>query len=403
MKKTTKEMTPPYLVILAKSASTFLPSAEGKTTVLASSKTDATEIEQKRTESMLIRFALQGVSRRILIGHRVGDCLRKVIPGVSAVRIVQSAHSGAASYRNLIRCGLLWACPVCAASITEKRSQELQKGVANWQNRDGFVIFSTYTMQHNSSASLDATLGTLQRALKRFKSGRGYQDLASEYGIAGTVKALEITYGDSGWHPHVHELIFCLPMSTRQKNRFIDEARERWIVSLRKEGGDGIASKAYDARTADAEIYNYIAKYGRQPTNSRWTIEREIVKSPAKLARRSGMTPFQMLEIAEGEKRIADLFAEYAATMHGVRQLVWSKGMRELLLIEDEKADGELAGEIEIDERLIGTIQNADWYHVLYRSKFRGEVRAEILRLATLGDTAAIDALIKDSYQNSKS
>jgi hypothetical protein len=400
MKKMTKKNNGAPLGIIANSASANSPVGKGENAVSTTPINHTGATTDKAMDNMLVRFALQSVARRLLRGHRVGQCLRKIIPTVTDVKIVKSSENHRTSYRNLIRCGLLWACPVCAATITERRAKELQTGVANWHNQDGFVIFATYTAQHSSKASLSETLDILQTALRRFKSGRAYQSMIDEFGIVGTVRAIEITYGDNGWHPHIHELVFCLPMSKRSVKRYIEAARARWIVSLRSVGGDGIPNKAYDAKTADGEIYDYIAKYGHQPIGTGWTIEREMVKAPAKIARRGGVTPFQMLETADGDSRFANLFTEYVATMHGTRQLVWSKGMRERLGLEDESTDEKLADDgIDETKKLIYTIAAADWYSVLFKSKFNGEVRAELLRLAMLGKIEAIESIIRRSYE----
>lgn len=381
--------TSPNLGIIAKSASAILPSNEGKSDL------------SDTPDSVVIRYALQSQARKLLPAHRVSDCARKIVPNVKHVKVVREREGkNRVSYRNLIKCGLLWACPVCAAKITERRALELQAGVARWHAEDGFVIFATYTMQHASNATLADSLSILQSSLRRFKSGRAYQDMTAEYGIVGTVRALEITYGDSGWHPHVHELIFVRPLSDRAVKRFIASSRDRWIKSLRAEGGNGIPDVAYTAKTAQTDIYDYVVKFGKHPAGAKWSIEREIVKSPSKLARRNGVTPFQMLELSMTEPRFEALFVEYVNTMHGVRQLVWSKGLKELLGLADVE-DNQIADDAaDSAYDVLATIEAADWYYMLNMSRGKfADVRAELLRIARTGTSEDIRAFVESFYR----
>lgn len=380
-----------YLGIIAETASANPPSVEAK-------NRDANTV--RKLDSIIRRMALQKKAKNLLKGHRIKVCLEKVIPLREHVDIVRHKEKKTLGYRGLQRCGMLWACPVCASKITEGRAGEIQEGVKNWHTQDGFVIFATYTMSHGAGATLNDSLDILKRSLKRFKSGRAYQELTDEYGIQGTIKALEITYGDNGWHPHIHELIFVLPLSQRAIGRFIQDMRERWIISLRKEGGDGKPDIAYQAKTANQDIYDYIAKYGKSPTGEGWSIEREITKSPSKLARKEGKTPFQLLDESDTSEKSANLFIEYVHTMHGVRQLVWSKGLREKLGLEDEIEDEKIAGEGEDNSEyeLLAQIDKYAWYYVLNAWRYNADVRGDMLKVFEAGGVEALRDFIESSY-----
>ncbi|SSP03090.1 Uncharacterised protein [Acinetobacter baumannii] len=68
-----------------------------------------------------------------------------------------------------------------------------------------------------------------------------------------------------------------------------------------------------------------------------------------KKGRNGGFTPFDLLNfsIEDNEiygKKPSKLFQEFAISMKGARQLVWSRGLKKLLGIE-EKSDEELAVE----------------------------------------------------------
>ncbi|MBV6574955.1 rolling circle replication protein, Rep63 protein, partial [Acinetobacter baumannii] len=82
---------------------------------------------------------------------------------------------------------------------------------------------------------------------------------------------------------------------------------------------------------------------------SKWGIESELTKGHVKKGRNGGFTPFDLLQLSLYnetifEKDFGKLFQEFAIAMKGSRQLVWSRGLKALLDL-DEKTDEELAEE----------------------------------------------------------
>ena len=47
-----------------------------------------------------------------------------------------------------------------------------------------------------------------KNALKIFWGGRAGRDLFNSIGKFGHIIATEVTYGENGWHPHFHILLF---------------------------------------------------------------------------------------------------------------------------------------------------------------------------------------------------
>src|SRR6185503_16585697 len=108
-------------------------------------------------------------------------------------------------------CGRLWVCPVCAARITEQRRKELSNAVSRWP---GKLLLVTFTFRHERRDRLTDLLARLvgkgkQRgAFQWMKSGKQWQEILRDVEWVGSVRALEVTYGDNGWHVHIHELVF---------------------------------------------------------------------------------------------------------------------------------------------------------------------------------------------------
>jgi hypothetical protein len=76
------------------------------------------------------------------------------------------------------------------------------------------------------------------------------------------------------------------------------------------------------------------------------------------------------------------LFNYYARWFKGKHQLVWSAGLRALLLkCPDEQSDLELAQEIEEDAVVLGTLSHEQWTVVL-----RNDARGQLLEVARSGD-----------------
>jgi hypothetical protein len=129
---------------------------------------------------------------------------------------------------------------------------------------------------------------------------------------------------------------------------------------------------------------------------SKWGLEHELTKSMHKVGRKGGRTPFDILrDYQSGEQKDenARLFREFVAAFHGVRQLVWSPKLKNLLAVE-EITDEEMAlHEDERPTRLICELDGRQWKAV------RSNHRATLLALAEKDPLSIPDFLenIKDS------
>ncbi|MBV6575157.1 rolling circle replication protein, Rep63 protein, partial [Acinetobacter baumannii] len=74
-------------------------------------------------------FLLQDQSAKLLPKERVCNCLKKRIDKQKQREGKYNENRKKAHYANVQRCGSIWSCPVCAKQITEKRREELKKGL----------------------------------------------------------------------------------------------------------------------------------------------------------------------------------------------------------------------------------------------------------------------------------
>lgn len=323
-------------------------------------------------ERTVYRFFLQDCARQLVPNERVADCLRCHAPLKETVEVRKSQNHQTAYYANLVVCSRVWLCPVCASRITEERRKELHKAITAWR---GGKVMVTYTLRHNRGMRLEATLEKFLDAYRSFKGGKMFQSIKRLSGWQGSVKALEVTYGENGWHPHIHELVL---LSNKIEQGYEGHMqvmmRRHWLNVLERHGLDADYTHGLDVREADKDIADYIAKYGYEPRSFGWTAAHELTKSPAKVGNLSGKSPLQLLmDYGEGDMKAGKLWREYAACFKGKHQLQWSLGVRELLGLDKEKTDEEIAESIPEDTILFAQFTKREW-QAIKASLQRGRV-----------------------------
>jgi len=342
-------------------------------------KLRATSLESqaaKASERRLLRFSLQSSARDLLPRERVSKCLRAPIPTAASIDVFRSAEFATAHYGGLQVCASVWCCPVCSAKVTERRRVELAGGVGFWRSEaGGFLLLVTYTLRHSLGDSLAAVLAPLLAAFEDVHRGRWWADYSAKHRIFGKVRSLEVTYGASGWHPHIHCLYFLGSGDLPAVNGFELALKERWSHLLGKQGRDASWQHGVDVRMSDEDIAEYIAKYAKE---KEWTIEHEMTKSPAKIGKIGGRTALQLLKYySEVDTAAGRFFIQYAVSFKGKSQLHWSKGLRSLLRMDIQQSDEELAKSMEKDAILLASLSREQWRVIL-----GNDARAELLGTA---------------------
>ena len=331
-------------------------------------------------------FKLQNEARRLARSdRRVRKCLRYMAHTAESVQIRRNGAK--VSFHGLQTCGSVWDCPVCMRKITERRAIELDIGGGRWIDQGGYVYLVTLTLAHNPSMTLKQTLAQLQTAYRKFTSGRAWQELKELGAVRYTVRSIEVTIGDNGWHPHIHVMIFADPIGNESLRKFEALSAARWVECVRNAGGSALSGVGYKLTAGDTKISEYVAKYGHQPKDAGWSIGRELSKSVSKRASRDGLTPQQLLmQSAAGNKHAGALWREYSDAMHGKRQLVWSPGLRAAVGMDAEESDETIAATIDESESFV-EITRSGWSHLVTMSD---DVRPTLLQLAAAGDVSAL-------------
>lgn len=319
---------------------------------------------------------------------RTHDC--RYVRTESKVNIRQG--SGASYYSGLATCGSVWACPVCAQKIQEKRRQELDHLVDSAQAHGLQCIMVTLTFPHQSFHSLSDLIGKQREAFKRFRTGSPFSRLKDSIGFYGMVRSLEVTYGQNGWHPHTHELWIVKEVSGDLLPRISELWRRACAAVGLLDLSDPLAVHAFGLRAVDIRENCSSADYlAKQDSSRAWGITHEVAKAKSKAGRAKGVHPHEFLvRAAPGD---CDRYFEYIEAMKGSRQLFWSPGLKlrcGLPEVQDIEA-AEKSDELDVS---LGSLTPDEWDFI--RSN---NLRAQVLDVSEIaGFDSVSDYLLHKGY-----
>ncbi len=302
-----------------------------------------------------LKWQLQSVARLALPAHRICTCMRHLRSDRREVQVRESTKSGKAYFAGLMSCGSVWACPICAPKIQAFRAQEVRAAIDAWT---GAVVLVTQTVPHKPRDSLEPLLEAFTLALRKFKGCKAYTRARERHSIAGSIRALEVTDGSNGWHPHGHTILFLDNVENLDDLR--DTLFPLWESAARRAGFGRLSRDAFDVQDARV-VRNYVTKMG---TEYEWGPEDELTRSHSKRGSKSSMTPFDMLRRyleAPDNGRLLARFAEFAYCFHGKRQLVWSDGLKARLLGTEGLTDEQIAESIGENDPVLMCITLEEW------------------------------------------
>lgn len=261
------------------------------------------------------------------LGVRVSHCCQ-VPHGQSPVNLMQG-EGGAAYFSGLKRCSSVWACPVCSNRVSTARRDDLNLLLERARAAGFSPVLITLTARHTKGDKLPDLLAAMKAAKKRWQQLQAYRALKS-LGLS-SVTATEVTHGDNGWHVHYH-LIAILKTDPAAALAAAETLRPAWLKALSAYGlsGNHAAFRADPGHLAG----DYVSK---------WNAASELALGDRKSGRQGSRNPWQLLRAsAEGDKRAALLWLDFVHAFKGVRQLVWSRGLRAEFGIGDEVADADV-------------------------------------------------------------
>lgn len=346
-------------------------------------------------------------------------CGHSVLPEHNATFIVTDGER--VRYSTLIRCHSVWSCPYCAPRVMADKGTDIACAIdalATWYNQRAAML--TFTLPHDKYMSCEdsfqillATWRMFYRNKKRSKkvtytltadvtdenksysekqsgmyktqSGKwsqgtknkndkravgkrgdkriyqvGYDpmgDLRETLKADHFVKVFEFTYGENGWHPHIHMLLWTPKANLQRIAEWEDKLLERWWHCARHQAekyylkkypdkAEEIKSRVntvyadYKKVTSDGHRSVYVSKDKSGVVISQssshylagWSGNFELTggyDSKLKTARDGHFTPLQLLEkscaSAVDAEKYMPIFIEYAIATRGHRRVEFSK------------------------------------------------------------------------------
>lgn len=318
--------------------------------------------------------------------HRLATCGKSMRGGVGAVSFRENADT--AGITDLQSCGS-YACPVCGPKIANRRFEEV-KQVLTVARAEGYeVAMVTMTLRHKVSDRLedlwDGLLAGWREAITSkdwvgerpevyaevradwecrgalYEKGQGRAPRGwkkqkgifraqkigkrEEFGVLAQIRAVELTRGANGWHPHIHALFIFKPESNLRYKKliqaqaigsFFHEQYQEGLALYGLESWEEKGGLKVDLMKGTAED---IARYATK-------MALEATRSDLKRGRDGGETPNQLLARAvEGEEDAVNAWRDFAVASQGRRWLVIPQKLRELAQLGREKSDAEIAEE----------------------------------------------------------
>lgn len=332
---------------------------------------------------LLTEFKREDKRGRVQKKFRVAQCMS--IPLKQNVKIMQKNKT--AHYQGLNSCGSVWTCPICAAKITERRRGELKGALERWEKEGGHVFMVTSTVPHTKFDRLTDLMTKFQDARRLWRKRKPWAATKKKFLVEGSVRCLEIVYSKQGWHVHVHELFFL--SSEYQKNtKTIPELKcelfSQWSDAATSAGFSTPSIKGFDVQDGSVAS-EYVTK---------WGLDNELTKQHSKRSQRN-YTPFDLLRAVfqdgdVSEFSAADCFQEYAHCTYGRAQLMWSRGLKDRLGINDI-SDEEICKQAETDSTYLGLLTLDQWKQVL-----KYDIRGEVLEYANIGGIKAAHDFINE-------
>lgn len=281
-------------------------------------------------DGALRRYKLKEALRPIQIRRPARCGKRRIAPSVQVQRASDQLTVGVS---GTVTCGSPWSCPTCACRIYTRRAADIRLAAENWAGPleirgEGSVSLMTLTVRHALGEDLRDVRRTLTDAWRRLFQGRAGMQLRRALGVRHHVRALEVTYGQNGWHPHLHVMIFHSKCPEPGALSFLQE-RWRHVVATIAPAATPDLLHGADLRASHRT--DYVAKLGL-----------EVASILTKQGKRGSRTPWQIAaDAAEGDVDARRLWVDYTEAMHGARQLTWSRRARRALGLCGRDSDAE--------------------------------------------------------------
>jgi hypothetical protein len=252
--------------------------------------------------------------------------------------------NGVSAFAGLATCGRVWLCPVCNSKVMASRAIEIAAALL-WAEQNGLkVIWGSLTVRHTSLDSLKDLITIQQDAWRKVVQKRFWKE--SKANRLGYIRASEITTGVNGWHPHFHPIIFF--KGTRKEADLFSQAMvSAWVNSVEASGGSANIEGGQQLRVVSPETgFSNLSGYVTKSTYTQGlALEAVWSQGKTKRSRAHSTSPHWALldNAADGLADDIDRWHELEKATRGHRLITWSRGLRELVELSQERTDEDLA------------------------------------------------------------
>lgn len=293
---------------------------------------------------------------------------------------MRQTADGIVGYAGLASCGRVWLCPVCNAKVMARRALEIGLAVA-WAQQQGYhLIWGSLTLWHDSQSELGDLLDLATGAWRRVVSSKWWRShnatlqvdhicdgcpadcerqldviMTGDDGRIGYIRALELTTGINGWHPHFHPLI--VYKGTRAAaEAYAAGVVQRWVAKVKDLGGHAVVDGGQQLRVLGRGIaFNELGQYMTKQTFDGAALALELVWSQnkkgqvtkgraAKTQPHWGLLAQIALGVGDHLEEV-DRWQQLEEVIPGKRMIAWSRGLRRFAGVGDEVDDETIAAE----------------------------------------------------------
>lgn len=273
------------------------------------------------------------LSKRSGKAHRVRFCHAHRAYGSDAITIKLShsdVHNSQASFGGLQTCGSVWACPVCASRIAVEKGQEILKAL-EWAKQENLApAMLALTARHHAGMGLDWFKTLFKGAWEMFSSGRRWRFFKKKYGVKHHIANREVTRGDSGWHYHMHLLLFLdlSAVKAAAADSLQKDLEAFWIECLEAHALEGLPEIALKVSSHGNVGKTYLTKIGITINEKDGKLEYEMTSSDTK----KGQSIWDILRHSYyGDEEASRLYIEFVEAMQDTNFITFSHGLADLI------------------------------------------------------------------------
>lgn len=267
-------------------------------------------------------YALRACVRTVTDSDRTRACGQRAVRAEGpAIEVTHYADGAKAKWVGALTCGHRWTCPVCAVKLISKRCVQVCDALAA-----GRVAHPTrawrmlnLTVRHRAGMAL-ADLLRLRQAWRKTRQ-RGSVQRLWKARVAASVRAVEVTDGSNGWHPHLHVAILTTEWSAADELLVL----RTWQAMVTKVlGAECCPDDEHGLRISRDWKDSYLAKLGLETTgvakkNGPWA-HADAAGERYAVARRMHARDERARIYGQGDRSRAR-FREYEAATKGCRAI----------------------------------------------------------------------------------